>query len=70
LRLTFSKESVLLWALRTHGRRKREFPALLAERALAGTTIIEHRTPAETKAWLRDAALRNKEASAHNVART
>jgi adenylate kinase family enzyme len=68
--LTFSKESILLWALRTHGRRKRELPALLAERALAGTTIVVHQTPAETKAWLRDAALRKKVAGAHNVART
>jgi adenylate kinase family enzyme len=69
LRMAFSKESILLWALCTYGRRKKEFPPLLAERAAAGTTIVEHETPAETDAWLRRAALRNEETVAHNVAR-
>jgi adenylate kinase family enzyme len=53
LRMALSKESILLWALQTYHRRRREFPLLLAERAAAGTTIIVHRTPAETTAWLK-----------------
>jgi adenylate kinase family enzyme len=52
LRMAFSKESILLWALQTYHRRRREYPPLLAERAAAGTHIIEHKTPAETQAWL------------------
>jgi adenylate kinase family enzyme len=69
LRMALSKESILLWAVQTYGRRRREFPALLAEQAAAGTTIVVHKTPAETNAWLGNAALRKKEAGAHNVAR-
>jgi adenylate kinase family enzyme len=52
LRMALSKDSILLWALQTYHRRRREFPPLLAERAAAGTCIVEHKTPAETKAWL------------------
>jgi adenylate kinase family enzyme len=53
LRMALSKESILLWALKTYHRRRREFPPLLAERAAAGACIVEHKTPDETKAWLR-----------------
>jgi adenylate kinase family enzyme len=52
LRLTLSKDSILLWALTTYHRRRRKYPALLAEREVAGTCIVEHKTPAETKTWL------------------
>ena len=57
LRMALSKESILLWALQTYHRRRKEFPPLLAERAATGTTIVVHRTPSETTAWLGDAAL-------------
>jgi adenylate kinase family enzyme len=53
LRMALSKDSILLWALQTYQRRRREFPPLLAERAAAGTCIVEHKTPAETTAWLK-----------------
>lgn len=52
LRMAFSKDSILLWLLQTYHRRRREFRPLLAERAAAGTCIVEHKTPAETKTWL------------------
>jgi adenylate kinase family enzyme len=52
LRLTLSKDSILLWALTTYHRRRRKYPPLLAARAAAGVCIVEHKTPAETQAWL------------------
>jgi adenylate kinase family enzyme len=52
LRMALSKESILLWALQTYHRRRREFPPLLAERAAGGTCVVEHKRPSETKAWL------------------
>jgi adenylate kinase family enzyme len=52
LRMAFSKDSIVLWALRTYHRRRRKYPPLLAERAAAGTCIVEHQAPAETTAWL------------------
>jgi len=51
---TFSADSILLWALRTHARRRQEFPILLAERAAAGATILIHKSPAETEAWINE----------------
>ncbi len=53
LRMALSKDSILLWALQTYHRRRREFPPLLAERAVAGTRIVAHNTPTETQAWLK-----------------
>lgn len=62
LRMIFSKESILLWALRTHGRLRRDYRPLLAERAATGTAVV-HKSPAEMTAWLRKTALLNTEAS-------
>ena len=50
--MAFSKDSIILWALQTYRRKRREYPVLLAERAANGTCIVEHKTPAETEAWL------------------
>jgi adenylate kinase family enzyme len=52
LRMAFSKDSIILWALQTYRRKRREYPVLLAERAAGGTCIVEHKTPAQTEAWL------------------
>jgi adenylate kinase family enzyme len=52
LRMALSKDSIILWALQTYYRKRREYPLLLAERAAQGTRIVEHKTPAETQAWL------------------
>jgi adenylate kinase family enzyme len=52
LRLALSRESIILWALRTHGRRCREYPPLLRQFAEQGKTVMIHRSPKETRAWL------------------
>ncbi|MBC7170056.1 AAA family ATPase [Candidatus Bipolaricaulota bacterium] len=48
----FSRESILLWAIRTHRRRKREYPELLARPEHARLRVIRLRSPAETRCWL------------------
>jgi adenylate kinase family enzyme len=52
LRLTFSRDSIILWALKTHGRLRREYPPLLRQFAEQGRTVVIHRSPGETQAWL------------------
>lgn len=48
----FSRESLLLYAVRTHRRRRREIDAMLAEAAYAHLTVLRFRRPAATAAWL------------------
>lgn len=48
----FSRESILLWAIRTHRRRKREYPELLARSEHTRLRVIRLRSPAETRRWL------------------
>jgi adenylate kinase family enzyme len=52
LRKAFSRDSIILWALQTHGRRRREYPLLLRGRSEQGKAIVVHRSPKETRAWL------------------
>jgi adenylate kinase family enzyme len=53
----FSSDSVVLWALRTYARRRREYPKLLAAQEAQDTVIVVHRTPAETEEWIRQLAI-------------
>ena len=48
-----STESVLLWALKTHGQGKREYSALAAEPAYGHITVVRLRSHRETQDWLR-----------------
>ncbi|QAA76947.1 MAG: Adenylate kinase [Candidatus Bipolaricaulis sibiricus] len=48
----FSRESILLWAVRTHRWRKREYPALLGRPEHAHLRVIRLRSPVETRRWL------------------
>ncbi len=48
----FSRDSILLWAIKTHRRRQREVPALLARPEYAGLRVVRLRSPRETAAWL------------------
>jgi adenylate kinase family enzyme len=52
LRLLLSRESILLWALQSHGRHRRDYPALLGESADQGKSVLIHRSPLETRVWL------------------
>lgn len=48
----FSRDSLLLYAWRTHRRRKREIAAMLAEPAYAHLAVVHLRRPRETERWL------------------
>ena len=50
---TFGTDSIFLWALKTHGLRRREYPSLLARMAEQGTKVVIHTSPGETDAWVR-----------------
>lgn len=62
LRLMFSRESILLWVITTYGRRRREYPELLARPEYSHLTVFRFRTPKETERWL--IALQQKKTSA------
>jgi adenylate kinase family enzyme len=48
----FSRDSIFLWALRTHRLRRSEYPLLLASPAFAHLRSVRLRSPHATKAWL------------------
>jgi adenylate kinase family enzyme len=48
----FSRESILLWALQTYKRRRREYPALLGKPENAHLAVVHLRSPRETRQWL------------------
>ena len=48
----FSRESLFLWALKTHWRRKRSYAALFARPEYAHVTKLRFRTPGEAERWL------------------
>lgn len=48
----FSRESILLWALKTYRRRKREYPTLLSQPEYAHLKLVRLRSPRETREWL------------------
>ncbi len=50
----WSDESLLAWYFKTYGRRKREYPRLLALPEYAHLKVVRLRTPAETEIWLEE----------------
>jgi len=51
LRLTFSKESIIVWVFQTYWKRKKSFPAMLESYPHIEKVIFRH--PREAKAWLK-----------------
>jgi adenylate kinase family enzyme len=49
---TLSNDSILLWALRTYWRRRKEYPALFASPERAHLTVVRLRSPRATGDWL------------------
>jgi adenylate kinase family enzyme len=47
-----SRDSLFLWAIRSHPRHRREYPKLLATSAYSHLQVIHHRSPWETQRWL------------------
>lgn len=52
-RSLFARDCVLLWALQTYRRRRREYPELFARPEHRHLRVIRLRSPREAKAWLR-----------------
>lgn len=50
--LFFSRDSLFLWAFKSYWRRRREYPALLADPAYAHLRVFRFRHPQETERWL------------------
>jgi adenylate kinase family enzyme len=48
----FSRDSLFLWALTSHRRRQRTFPAALRQPAYAHLCVIRLRSPRSTRRWL------------------
>lgn len=51
-RRTFSRESILIWGLKTHAKRRRQYPELLAHPDSAHLQLLHFRSPSETRTWL------------------
>jgi adenylate kinase family enzyme len=51
-RAAVGRDSIILWALSTYGRRRREFPELLKQPENAHLEIVHHFSPRETDRWL------------------
>jgi hypothetical protein len=52
IRDVFSRESIFLWALQTHRRRRREFAGVLASTEYGQLSIVRLRSPREARSWL------------------
>ncbi|MEA3339597.1 MAG: adenylate kinase [Chloroflexota bacterium] len=51
-RAFFTRDSILLWALQTYWRRKKEYPALLNQSEYARLAVIHLRSPRAARDWL------------------
>jgi adenylate kinase family enzyme len=47
-----SRESILVWAMQTRGKGRRNYPVLLSSPAHAHLALIRLRSPRQTRAWL------------------
>jgi adenylate kinase family enzyme len=64
-RITFlSRESILLWVLRTHAERRREFAQLRKESQFSHLNWIEFQHPAEADQWLDTVCGKSRQTSA------
>lgn len=52
----FSRDSILLWALKTYRRNRQRFPADIASGNYGALDVQVFRSPAELRRWLRDLA--------------
>ncbi len=48
----FSRDSILLWALQTYPRHRKQYPALLAQPEYAHLCVVHLKSPALARAWL------------------
>lgn len=48
----FSRDSLFVWLFQTYGKRRQEYPLLLAEAEHAHLTALRMRSPQETERWI------------------
>jgi len=53
LKMMLSGDSILLWAITSHPRYRREYPQLMSDPEYAHVKFLRHRSPRETEGWLR-----------------
>jgi adenylate kinase family enzyme len=51
---TFSRDSIILWALKTYPKKRREYPLLFAKPEYAHLKIVHLRSPSDTENWLQE----------------
>lgn len=51
-RRVFSNQSILIWAIRSHGQRRRQYEELLTLSRYAHLQVIRLRSPSEVNVWL------------------
>ena len=51
-RALFSRESIVLWALKTYRRRRKEYSALFEETAYAHLNVVHLPSPRSARAWM------------------
>ncbi len=49
---TLSRDSILLWCLTSHSRKKRQFPAQLARPEYRHLRVLRFQSPRQANAWL------------------
>jgi adenylate kinase family enzyme len=59
-----NRDSLFLWAWKTHWRRRREYPQHLREPVYAHLNVLHFRGPTETERWLRAMRRRHRERAA------
>lgn len=52
LKRVFSRQSILIWAIRSHGRRRRRYEELLKHPRYAHLQVIRLRSPSAVRDWL------------------
>lgn len=50
----FSRDSIILWALKTYRRRRREYPLLLSRPEYGHLRVVHLRSPRQARRWLRE----------------
>lgn len=51
-RRTFSRDSIVLYAWKTHAKRRREYPAIMGRPDAAHLQVFRFETPSQTREWL------------------
>jgi len=65
----FRKDSLFLWVITSHPKKRREFTILFASPDLRGKALVHLRSPKETELWLRQLVDTSSQMDTKNVAK-